>query len=182
MPPQVLTTPEEVNEAIRMMRKAETDAVIMVYGAFTGDDIAASIVQKMDVPLILWAPYEPPYAPVPEAAYAPYEAQPARPRRNAPPQPTYREPAPDPIPAETGYDPFYGPEGGDPYAGAGYDPRYAPEYPPEAEGWYGPDYMPRSYPRKKAYKPGDFKYFFWSGSIVAGMVLTIVAFVYASIV
>ena len=128
-----------------------------------------------------YAPYEP-YAPGPEAAYASYEAQPARTRRNAPPQPVYREPAPDPIPAETGYDPFYGPEVGDPYAEAGYDPRYAPEYPPEAEGWYGPDYMPRSYPRKKAYKPGDFKYFFWSGSIVAGMVLTIVAFVYASIV
>ncbi len=61
MPPQVLTTPEEVNEAIRMMRREQTDAVVMVYGAFTGDDIAASIVQKMNVPLILWAPYEPPY-------------------------------------------------------------------------------------------------------------------------
>ena len=61
MPPQVLTTPEEVNEAIRLMREARTDAVVMVYGAFTGDDIAASIVQKMHVPLILWAPYEPPY-------------------------------------------------------------------------------------------------------------------------
>ena len=61
MPPQVLTTPDEVHEAIEMMRRELTDIVIMVYGAFTGDDIAASIVQKMDVPLILWAPYEPPY-------------------------------------------------------------------------------------------------------------------------
>ena len=61
MPEQVLTTPEEVHEAIRMMRANLVDVVIMVYGAFTGDDIAAAIVQKMGVPLILWAPYEPPY-------------------------------------------------------------------------------------------------------------------------
>ena len=61
MPSQVLTTPEEVNEAISLMRQNQVDAVVMLYGAFTGDDIAASIVQKMGVPLILWAPYEPPY-------------------------------------------------------------------------------------------------------------------------
>ncbi len=61
MPEQVLTTPAEVNTAIDTMRSARVDVVIMVYGAFTGDDIAASIVQKMGVPLILWAPYEPPY-------------------------------------------------------------------------------------------------------------------------
>ena len=61
MPERVLTTPEEVHEAIRMMRANLVDVVIMVYGAFTGDDIAAAIVQKMGVPLILWAPYEPPY-------------------------------------------------------------------------------------------------------------------------
>ena len=62
MPPQVLTTPEEVSDAISLMRQSQVDVVIMVYGAFTGDDIAAAIVQKMGVPLILWAPYEPPYA------------------------------------------------------------------------------------------------------------------------
>ena len=61
MPPRVLTTPDEVNEAIDLMRRNQADAVVMVYGAFTGDDIAAAIVQKMGVPLILWAPYEPPY-------------------------------------------------------------------------------------------------------------------------
>ena len=61
MPESVLTTPEEVNEAIADMRKKQVDVVVQVYGAFTGDDIAASIVQKMGVPLILWAPYEPPY-------------------------------------------------------------------------------------------------------------------------
>ena len=44
MPERVLTTPEEVHEAIRMMRANLVDVVIMVYGAFTGDDIAAAIV------------------------------------------------------------------------------------------------------------------------------------------
>ncbi len=131
-----------------------------------------------------YAPYEP-YASAPEPEYASYETpspRPSRSRRNAP-QPEYWAPAPDPIPPETGYDPFYGPEGGDPYyPGAEYDTRYAPEYPAGADGWYGPDYRPRSYPRRKSYKPGDLKYFFWSGSIVTGMVLTIAAFIYASII
>ena len=35
MPSQVLTTPEEVNEAISLMRQNQVDAVVMVYGAFT---------------------------------------------------------------------------------------------------------------------------------------------------
>ena len=61
IPDHVLTTPEETNEAIAWMRSRQVDVVVMVYGAFTGDDIAAAIEQKMGVPLILWAPYEPPY-------------------------------------------------------------------------------------------------------------------------
>ena len=61
IPDHVLTTPEETNEAIELFRSRCVDVVVQVYGAFTGDDIAASIVQKMGVPLILWAPYEPPY-------------------------------------------------------------------------------------------------------------------------
>lgn len=61
IPDHVLTTPEETNAAITMMKEKHVDVVVQVYGAFTGDDIAAAIKQKMDVPLILWAPYEPPY-------------------------------------------------------------------------------------------------------------------------
>ena len=61
IPDHVLSTSEEVNLAISEMRSAQADVVVMVYGAFTGDDIAASIKQKLNVPLILWAPYEPPY-------------------------------------------------------------------------------------------------------------------------
>lgn len=61
IPDHVLTTQEETLEAIRWMKQNLVDVVVMVYGAFTGDDIAAAIKQRMDVPLILWAPYEPPY-------------------------------------------------------------------------------------------------------------------------
>jgi len=61
IPENVLSTAEETENAIALLRARKTDVVVMVYGAFTGDDIAARIVQKMGVPLILWAPYEPPY-------------------------------------------------------------------------------------------------------------------------
>lgn len=57
----VLSTPQEVGEAITEMKKKAVDVVVMVYGAFTGDDIPAALAQRLEVPLILWAPYEPPY-------------------------------------------------------------------------------------------------------------------------
>ncbi len=62
MPSDVLCTPAEVDVAIGEMRARGVDVVVMVYGAFTGDDIPASIVQRLGVPLILWAPEEPPYS------------------------------------------------------------------------------------------------------------------------
>ena len=61
MPEHVLSTPEEVHETIAWMKRQDVDVVVMVYGAFTGDDIAAAFAQKLKVPLILWAPYEPPF-------------------------------------------------------------------------------------------------------------------------
>ncbi len=63
IPDHVLTTPAEVQEAIEQFRSALVDVVVMVYGAFTADDIAAAIKQQMNVPLILWAPHEPPFHP-----------------------------------------------------------------------------------------------------------------------
>ena len=61
IPERVMTTPQEVYAAIDDFRAALVDVVVMVYGAFTADDIAAAIKQRMDVPLILWAPHEPPF-------------------------------------------------------------------------------------------------------------------------
>lgn len=63
VPEHVLTTPDEVFETIDRFRSALVDVVVMVYGAFTADDIAAAVKQRMGVPLILWAPHEPPFHP-----------------------------------------------------------------------------------------------------------------------
>lgn len=49
-------------EAIKaQFRKAEVDVAVMVYGAFTGDDVAAYFSEMLSVPLVLWAPYEVPF-------------------------------------------------------------------------------------------------------------------------
>lgn len=63
IPDHVLTTPQEAMEAIDLFKANLVDVVVMVYGAFTADDIAAALKQRMDVPLILWAPHEPPFHP-----------------------------------------------------------------------------------------------------------------------
>lgn len=47
-------------EEISSQFKAEAvDIIIMVYGAFTGDDISTCLAENLEVPIILWAPYEP---------------------------------------------------------------------------------------------------------------------------
>lgn len=51
----------KASEAISRFKKEEVDIVIMVYGAFTGDDIPCQIADELKVPIILWAPYEPPF-------------------------------------------------------------------------------------------------------------------------
>ena len=108
------------------------------------------------------------YAPPPQQAYIP-------------PQPEYAPPRQEYYPPE-GY--YAEPPMGDPYGDPMYygQPPYGAEYRPGAGGWYGQDNMPRRSVRQKKMKPGDFKYYFWSGSIVTGMVLTLVAFIYGCFV
>lgn len=122
------------------------------------------------------------YAPPPQSAYIPPQPE------YVPPQPEYVPPQPEYVPPRQEY---YPPEGyyaeppmGDPYADPMYynQPPYGAEYRPGERGWYGQDNMPRRYPRRKKMKPGDFKYYFWSGSIVTGMVLTLAAFIYGCVV
>ena len=67
----------------------------------------------------------------------------------------------------------------------GYPDSYPEEqsYYPDNGNWYGPDNMPR--PRRRTRPktdPGDFKYMFWSGGIVLGMILTVASFIYGSLV
>lgn len=58
---KIAGTRERVNEAIDLFRASGVDAVIMLYGAFTGDDVPCALADALRVPLILWAPAEPPY-------------------------------------------------------------------------------------------------------------------------
>ena len=106
-------------------------------------------------------PVQPAYDPYPPETYTP-------PQQTYYPQERYYA---DPV---TG-DPYYEP----PYYG---ERRRASEYRPGARGWYGQDNMPRRTRQKKKMNPGDLKYYFWSCSIVTGMLLTVAAFIYGCIV
>ncbi len=51
----------EVAAITRQFKEAEVDVIVMVYGAFTGDDISTYLSEMLKVPIILWAPYEVPF-------------------------------------------------------------------------------------------------------------------------
>ena len=42
-------------------KRQSVDVVIVLIGAFTGDNVATYIAEELKVPVILWAPYEPPF-------------------------------------------------------------------------------------------------------------------------
>lgn len=135
------------------------------------------------------------YAPAPAYAppyYDPYAAPAYDPRYAAPYPPNGYYAPPQPYPPQ-GYAPA-------PEAGYAPPPEYAaPEYPaseydaafygdavPAPEGYPAPPYtgVPRSpaapaKPRRKPLEGADLRYLLWSGSIVSGVLLTLVAFVYA---
>lgn len=50
-----------LEEIVQEFREASVDVIVMVYGAFTGDDAAAYLTEMLNVPIILWAPYEVPF-------------------------------------------------------------------------------------------------------------------------
>lgn len=52
---------EALSEIVKEFKKAAVDVLVMVYGAFTGDDMAAYLTEMLNVPIILWAPYEMPF-------------------------------------------------------------------------------------------------------------------------
>ena len=55
----VIDSPARIKEAMNTLRAEGADIVIMVYGAFTGDDVCTTIAEQLNLPLILWAPREP---------------------------------------------------------------------------------------------------------------------------
>ena len=52
---------ETLETIVEEFKKASVDVLVMVYGAFTGDDAAAYLTEMLKVPIILWAPYELPF-------------------------------------------------------------------------------------------------------------------------
>ncbi len=58
---EIVSTPDAVNDTIRKFKHAEVDVLVMLYGAFTGDDISTRLADELKIPIILWAPYEPPF-------------------------------------------------------------------------------------------------------------------------
>jgi L-fucose isomerase-like protein len=59
--PVVADNLELISKAVSLFKKEEVDVVIMLYGAFTGDDFPCALAEGLEVPIILWAPYEPPF-------------------------------------------------------------------------------------------------------------------------
>lgn len=56
-----VNTNVQLDEAIELFGEKKVDLVIMLYGAFTGDDVPVALADQLNVPLILWAPEEPYY-------------------------------------------------------------------------------------------------------------------------
>lgn len=52
---------EALEEIVKEFKTASVDVMVLVYGAFTGDDAAAYLTEMLEVPIILWAPYEVPF-------------------------------------------------------------------------------------------------------------------------
>lgn len=55
----IVDSPAGIDEAVAAFRSADVDVVVMLYGAFTGDDVSTSLAERLKLPLILWAPREP---------------------------------------------------------------------------------------------------------------------------
>lgn len=52
---------ENVAKITREFKSQDADVIVMVYGAFTGDDVASYLTEMLNIPILLWAPYEIPF-------------------------------------------------------------------------------------------------------------------------
>jgi L-fucose isomerase-like protein len=55
----IIDSQERIEEAADTLKKNSVDVLIMLYGAFTGDDVCTYLAEQLGVPIILWSPYEP---------------------------------------------------------------------------------------------------------------------------
>lgn len=61
LPEGLVASPADVENAADRFIRDGVDLMIMVYGAFTGDDVPTRLCDRVNVPIILWAPHEPPF-------------------------------------------------------------------------------------------------------------------------
>lgn len=54
----LVSTKQDVKECVEDFKKNEIDLIVLVYGAFTGDDICCGLADALKVPIILWAARE----------------------------------------------------------------------------------------------------------------------------
>ncbi len=52
-------SPQAVEEISNQFKEEAVDIIVMVYGAFTGDDVSTCLAENLNVPIVLWAPHEP---------------------------------------------------------------------------------------------------------------------------
>lgn len=60
-PESIAVNNQDIENITEYFKKESVDLVILLIGAFTGDDAASYIAEELDVPIILWAPHEPPF-------------------------------------------------------------------------------------------------------------------------
>lgn len=58
---ELVATPALVADTIKKFKRESVDFLVMLYGAFTGDDTPCAFAEELGVPIVLWAPYEPPF-------------------------------------------------------------------------------------------------------------------------
>ena len=56
--PHLVCTHEDLDECIAYFTENKVDMILLVYGAFTGDDIACGLADACRCPIVLWAPRE----------------------------------------------------------------------------------------------------------------------------
>lgn len=54
----LVCTKQDMLNCIEDFKKNEIDLIVLVYGAFTGDDISCGLADALKVPMVLWAPRE----------------------------------------------------------------------------------------------------------------------------
>ena len=56
--PRLVSSKDDMNECAAYFTENKVDLIVLVYGAFTGDDIPCGLADKCRCPIVLWAPRE----------------------------------------------------------------------------------------------------------------------------